>query len=221
MNPVFTIGRQLAETIAAHARVSHSEARKRAVQLLTECGIPDAGRRLDSYPHEFSGGMRQRVVIALALAGRPRLIIADEPTTALDVSIQAEILALLRGLTRELGVGIVLVTHDMGVIAEAADRVAVLYAGRVAEQGPVAEVLLRPRHPYTRALMGSIPEIGAALDRLPQIPGVMPRVGSAGLGCAFAPRCGDRLPVCEITVPKPVQITGGAVVSCWAQDGVR
>jgi peptide/nickel transport system ATP-binding protein len=176
-------------------------------------GIPDPDERLDAYPHEFSGGMRQRVVIALALAGAPRLIIADEPTTALDVSIQAQIIALLVGLARARGVGVMLITHDMGVIAEAADRVAVLYAGRLVEVGPVAEVLLRPRHPYTRGLVGAIPRIGAGLAVLPQIPGAMPRLDSLPEGCAFHPRCPLADARCRAERPAPRPL-GPVQVAC-------
>jgi len=218
LNPVFTIGHQIMQTIAAHSALSRSEQRARAVSLLSEVGIPAPEDRLDSYPHEFSGGMRQRVVIALALAGDPRLIIADEPTTALDVSIQAQILALLRGLTRRLGVGILLITHDMGVIAEAADRVVVLYAGRMAEEGPTAEVLTTPQHPYTQGLVGSIPEIGAGLDRLPQIPGAMPPVGARIPGCTFHPRCAEARDPCARTQPTPVRLANGVTVACWERS---
>ncbi len=214
LNPVFSVGRQLTETIQEHRGGTRAAARVRAIELLEACGIPAAAERLDSYPHAFSGGMRQRVVIALALAGDPRLIIADEPTTALDVSIQAQVLTLLRQLTSDMGVGIMLITHDMGVVAEVADRVAVLYAGRVAEQGPVREVLVNPRHPYTRALMGAIPEIGAGLARLPQISGAMPRAGQAGPGCAFAPRCAARIDICENTRPEPQECAEDVLVAC-------
>ena len=217
LNPVFTIGHQLMETIAAHSSLGRSEQHTRAIALLSEVGIPAPEDRLGSYPHEFSGGMRQRVVIALALAGNPRLIIADEPTTSLDVSIQAQILALLRGLARRLRVAILLITHDMGVIAEAADRVVVLYAGRVAEEGPTAEVLTTPQHPYTQGLVGSIPEIGAGLERLPQIPGAMPSVGARISGCAFHLRCAEANERCAQTQPAPETLANGVTVSCWAR----
>jgi peptide/nickel transport system ATP-binding protein len=217
LNPVFTIGRQLTQTISIHHTLNRADVQRRAISLLSEVGIPAPEERLSSYPHELSGGMRQRVVIAMALAGNPRLIIADEPTTALDVSIQAQILALLRELTRRLGVAILLITHDMGVIAEAADRVIVLYAGRVAEDGPAVEVLTRPRHPYTRGLVNSIPEIGAGLERLQQIPGAMPSVGASISGCAFHPRCEDALSVCSQTQPSPTARADGVTVACWAE----
>jgi peptide/nickel transport system ATP-binding protein len=214
LNPVFTVGQQLIQTIREHAPLGRAEARGRAVGLLAEVGISDPEARLDAYPHEFSGGMRQRVVIALALAGNPRLIIADEPTTALDVSIQAQIIALLRGLAQSRGVGVLLITHDMGVIAEAADRVAVFYAGRIAEIGAVADVLRTPRHPYTRGLVGAIPRIGAGLDVLPQIPGSMPRLDALPEGCAFNPRCplADARCRAERPVPRPL---GRVQVACF------
>ncbi len=213
LNPVFTIGQQLTQTIREHSPLTRTEARARAVALLREVGISDPEDRLEAYPHEFSGGMRQRVVIALALAGEPRLIIADEPTTALDVSIQAQIIALLVGLARSRGVGVMLITHDMGVIAEAADRVAVLYAGRLAEVGPVAEVLLHPRHPYTRGLVGAIPRIGAGLEALPQIPGAMPRLDALPDGCAFHPRCPLADAACRTERPA-LRALGPVQVAC-------
>src|SRR4051812_18317418 len=178
LNPLYTVGRQLVETIQTHLHVDAGQARARAIRLLQETGIPAAEQRIDQYPHQFSGGMRQRVVIALALAAEPKLIVADEPTTALDVSIQAQIIQLLKRLCRDHGAAVMLVTHDMGVIAETCDRVAVLYAGRVAEIGPVADVIHRPQHPYTAGLMGSIPSMEADRERLVQIDGSMPRLTS-------------------------------------------
>ncbi|MFN8701038.1 MAG: ABC transporter ATP-binding protein, partial [Rhodospirillales bacterium] len=176
LNPLYTVGRQLTETILTHLDMSESDARARAIGLLQDVGIPAAERRIDHYPHQFSGGMRQRVVIALALCANPRLIVADEPTTALDVSIQAQIITLIKRLCREHGTAVMLVTHDMGVIAETADRVAVMYAGRIAEIGPVRDVIQRAKHPYTEGLMGSIPKLGKAPARLAQIDGAMPRL---------------------------------------------
>jgi len=217
LNPVFTIGRQLIETIREHTGTDRAAAVERAVELLRQVGIPAARERLGSYPHEFSGGMRQRVVVALALAGNPRLIIADEPTTALDVSIQAQVIALLTKIARELNAGVILITHDMGVIAEAADRVAVMYAGRMVEVGAVEEVLRRPRHPYSQGLVSSIPEIGARLESLPQIAGAMPRVGALPDGCAFHPRCPKRLPVCAQTPPGQRTLPNGVTLACWAE----
>jgi len=218
LNPVFTIGRQLVETIRTHQRLSQRAARQRAAELLGAVGIPSPESRLASYPHEFSGGMRQRVVIALALAGEPKLLIADEPTTALDVSIQAQIIALLVSRARDIGAGVMLVTHDMGVIAEAADRVVVMYAGRVVETGPVAEVLHAPRHPYTAGLIASIPRIGAGLQMLPQIGGAMPRAGALPKGCAFHPRCARKMAVCESAVPPLGGAPGSShTVACFAE----
>ena len=201
LNPVLTVGEQLIETIQTHLKLSKDEARARAIDWLRRVGIPAPEARIDTYPHQYSGGMRQRVVIALALCAEPRLVIADEPTTALDVSVQAQIIALLRKLARETGVAVILVTHDMGVIAETADRVAVMYAGRIVEVGSVAEVLTEPRHPYTRGLMASIPRIGARPDVLPQIEGAMPRPSARPVGCAFAPRCPVRIEICGQTRP--------------------
>ena len=189
LNPLLKIGDQLTETMLAHLDISAQDARQRAIAALEEVGIPGASQRVDSYPHEFSGGMRQRVVIALALCAEPSLIIADEPTTALDVSVQAQIIALLKKLCRERGTAVMLITHDMGVIAEAADRVAVMYAGQLAELGPVREVLAAPIHPYTDGLMGSTPLASRGKDRLHQIPGAMPRLDALPTGCAFHPRC--------------------------------
>src|ERR1044071_6394981 len=176
LNPLYTIGQQLVETIRTHLDLGAGAAREHALALLREVGIAGAERRIDHYPHQFSGGMRQRAVIALALAANPRLVIADEPTTALDVSIQAQIIALLKRLCREHGTAIMLVTHDMGVIAETADRVAVMYAGRIVEIGPARTIIAEPHHPYPTGLMGSIPAVGQELERLPQIEGSMPRL---------------------------------------------
>ena len=189
LNPLFRIGEQLTETIQLHTGMNAAQARERAIALLVDVGIPAAERRIDAYPHQFSGGMRQRVVLALALAANPELIIADEPTTALDVSVQAQIIALMKRLCREHHVAIMLITHDMGVIAETADRVAVMYAGRIAEIGPVRDVIKHAHHPYTAGLMGSIPTLTAESERLTQIPGSMPRLTAIPAGCAFNPRC--------------------------------
>ncbi|MCH9013646.1 MAG: ABC transporter ATP-binding protein [Proteobacteria bacterium] len=214
LNPLYTIGRQLVETILTHAEMSPAQARKRAVELLVEVGIPAAERRIDAYPHQFSGGMRQRVVIALALCANPRLIIADEPTTALDVSVQAQIISLLKTLTREHGAAVMLVTHDMGVIAETADRVAVMYAGRLVEVGPVEEVIKRPKHPYTIGLMGSIPAIGHRIERLVQIEGAMPRLTDIPSGCAFHPRCPKAFERCRTARPDLVPVERSQA-ACW------
>jgi peptide/nickel transport system ATP-binding protein len=217
LNPLFSIGRQLTETIRTHLPLNADEARARAIELLEEVGIPAAARRIDHYPHHFSGGMRQRVVIALALAAKPRLIIADEPTTALDVSIQAQIIQLLKRLAREHGTAVMLVTHDMGVIAETADRVAVMYAGRIVEIGPVGEVIHRPAHPYTAGLMGSIPSIVDERTRLTQIDGAMPRLGAIPQGCAFHPRCRKVVLQCRVERPVLTQV-GATRAACWRPE---
>ena len=214
LNPLYTIGRQLVETIQTHLPVDAGEARARAIRLLQETGIPAAEQRIDQYPHQFSGGMRQRVVIALALAAEPQLIVADEPTTAIDVSIQAQIIALLKRLCKEHGAAIMLVTHDMGVIAETCDRVAVLYAGRVAEIGPVQDVIHRPRHPYTAGLMGSIPAMDEDRERLLQIDGAMPRLNAIPAGCAFNPRCPQVMARCRSERPELVD-AGATRAACW------
>ncbi|CAH2604991.1 murein tripeptide ABC transporter/oligopeptide ABC transporter ATP binding subunit OppD [Rhodovastum atsumiense] len=217
LNPLHSVGRQLVETMQTHLRLSDRDARERAVQWLEDVGIPAARRRIDAYPHEFSGGMRQRVVIALALCAEPRLIIADEPTTALDVSIQAQIIALLRRLTRDHGTSVMLVTHDMGVIAETADRVAVMYAGRIAEIGPVRDVVKHPAHPYTEGLMGSIPSLEHRVGRLRQIDGAMPRLNAIPPGCAFNPRCPRVFDRCHVERPDLLQ-AGATRAACWLHD---
>ncbi len=214
LNPLYTIGRQLTETIRTHLQVSAGEARRRAIRLLQETGIPAPEERLDQYPHQFSGGMRQRVVIALALAAEPRLIVADEPTTALDVSIQAQIISLLKGLCKKHGAAVMLITHDMGVIAETCDRVAVMYAGRIAEIGPVHDVIHAPAHPYTEGLMGSIPAMDEDRERLLQIDGSMPRLTAIPAGCAFNPRCKQAGARCVRERPELAQ-SGSSEVACW------
>ncbi|HXZ48219.1 MAG TPA: ABC transporter ATP-binding protein [Usitatibacter sp.] len=220
LNPLFTVGRQLVETIRTHLPLDEAAARRRATELLAEVGIPAPERRVDHYPHQFSGGMRQRVVIALALCANPRLVIADEPTTALDVSIQAQIITLIKRLCREHGTAVMLVTHDMGVIAETADRVAVMYAGRIVEIGPVQAVIHDPQHPYTAGLMGSIPTVGAALGRLPQIEGSMPRLDAIPAGCPFHPRCPRAFERCRAARPElmPANRTRAA---CWLNSPER
>jgi peptide/nickel transport system ATP-binding protein len=217
LNPLYTVGRQLVETIQTHLELDAAQARERAVDLLRSTGIPAPEQRVDHYPHQFSGGMRQRVVIALALAAEPRLIVADEPTTALDVSIQAQIIALIRSLCRERGTAVILVTHDMGVIAETADRVAVMYAGRIAEIGPVADVIHKPQHPYTIGLMGSIPSIGETRERLAQIDGAMPRLNAIPQGCAFNPRCPQAFAACRERRPELLE-AGASRAACWLHD---
>lgn len=218
LNPLYTVGRQLAETMTTHLPITPAEARKRAIVWLDLVGIPAAAQRIDSYPHEFSGGMRQRVVIALALCAEPRLIVADEPTTALDVSIQAQIIALLKSLAREKGTAMMLVTHDMGVIAETADRVAVMYAGRIAEIGPVRNVVKQASHPYTVGLMGSIPPLDRRVERLAQIDGAMPRLSAIPKGCAYNPRCPKVFARCSQDRPDLLP-AGATQAACWLYAG--
>ncbi len=214
LNPIYTVGRQLVETMRTHLDISEAEARSRAIQLLAEVGIPAPERRVDHYPHQFSGGMRQRVVIALALCAGPRLVIADEPTTALDVSIQAQIIALLKRLCRDHHTAVMLITHNMGVIADTADRVAVMYAGRIVEIGPVRDVVKKAQHPYTKGLMGSIPKVGQDVQSLTQIEGSMPRLTEIPPGCAFNPRCPYAFDRCRSERPELME-AGSTRAACW------
>jgi peptide/nickel transport system ATP-binding protein len=214
LNPLYTVGHQLIETIQAHLPVSHAEARKRAIDLLKDTGIPAAEQRIEHYPHQFSGGMRQRVVIALALAAQPQLIVADEPTTALDVSIQAQIISLLKNICHDRGAAVMLITHDMGVIAETCDRVAVMYAGRIVETGPVHQVINHPNHPYTAGLMASIPDMAVDRERLNQIDGAMPRLNAIPAGCAYNPRCPHVVARCRTERPE-LMPTSGTQAACW------
>jgi peptide/nickel transport system ATP-binding protein len=217
LNPLLRVGDQLVETILTHTSLTQRQARDRAIELLAEVGIPAPERRIDGYPHEFSGGMRQRVVIALALCAGPSLVIADEPTTALDVSVQAQIIAVLKRLTRDHGAAVMLITHDMGVIAETADRVAVMYAGRIAEIGKVGEVVRQPLHPYAKGLMAAIPTLEGRVTRLAQIPGAMPRLSAIPRGCAFNPRCPNVFDRCRIERPPPLTL-GDRQAACWLYD---
>ncbi len=217
LNPLYSVGRQLIETITTHLPVSQVEARERAIQLLRDTGIPAAEQRIDHYPHQFSGGMRQRVVIALALAAEPQLIVADEPTTALDVSIQAQIITLLKTICKERGAAVMLITHDMGVIAETCDRVAVMYAGRIAEIGPVHDVINHPAHPYTKGLMACIPDMTADRERLHQIDGAMPRLNAIPKGCAYNPRCDRGFDRCHEQRPD-LMPAGATQAACWLHD---
>ena len=217
LNPLYTIGRQLVETITTHLDMTPQQARERAIELLQEVGITAAERRIEHYPHQFSGGMRQRVVIALALCANPRLVIADEPTTALDVSIQAQIITLLKKMCSVHGAAVMLITHDMGVIAETADRVAVMYAGRIAEIGSVKDVIKHARHPYTAGLMGSIPKVGEHVERLTQIDGAMPRLNAIPPGCAFNPRCPKAFERCKRERPDLLP-AGRSRAACWLYD---
>jgi peptide/nickel transport system ATP-binding protein len=218
LDPLYRIGEQLIETIETHTDKRGAASRKRAIDLLADVGIPAPETRIDNYPHQFSGGMRQRVVVALALAADPELIIADEPTTALDVSVQAQVIALLKRLCRERGTAIMLITHDMGVIAETADRVAVMYSGRIVEIGKVRDVVKHPQHPYTHGLMTAIPSLTGDPDaRLEQIPGSMPRLGAIPEGCAFNPRCSFRFERCPAERPA-VYATSRSQASCFLLD---
>ena len=216
LNPVFTVGHQMTEALTLQRGVSQREARERAVALLDQVGIPSAAKRLRAYPHELSGGMRQRVMIALAISGRPRLLLADEPTTALDVTIQDQILVLLRQIRDETGMSIVLVSHDMGLIAQTCDRVAVMYAGRIVEVGPVADLFYQPEHPYTQALLGAIPRIDGAESRgeLRAIPGQPPDVRELPSGCPFAPRCPHVREGCELVSMELEPVAPGHVTAC-------
>jgi peptide/nickel transport system ATP-binding protein len=214
LNPVFTVGDQIAESVMRHRGLTASQARTRAKDMLEKVRVPDAGRRLDAYPHELSGGMRQRVMIAMALANDPALIIADEPTTALDVTIQAQILALVASLQKETGAAMILITHDLGVVAEVADRVAVMYAGRIVEQGPVRALFDDPQHPYTIGLMGSMPSNGPRGERLATIPGRVPTPAEMPTGCRFTTRCPFALQACRDDRPALRLMTPGHAAAC-------
>ena len=217
LNPLYSVGRQLIETITTHLPMNAAQARRRAIELLQDTGIPAAEQRIDHYPHQFSGGMRQRVVIALALAAEPKLIVADEPTTALDVSIQAQIITLLKSICKDRGAAVMLITHDMGVIAETCDRVAVMYAGRVAEIGPVHEVINHPAHPYSAGLMACIPDMSEDRENLHQIDGAMPRLNAIPGGCAFNPRCTQAFSTCRERRPDLMR-AGPTQAACWLHD---
>ena len=218
LNPVLTIGQQLIETIRTHLPLSANEARERAVSLLTEVGINSPRQRIDQYPHQLSGGMRQRVVIALALCVDPQLVIADEPTTALDVSVQAQVLGVLRRLCEQHGTAVMLITHDMGVVAEVCSRVAVMYAGRIVETGPIAQVVRHPQHPYTRGLIQSIPSMSERREYLTQIDGAMPRLNALPQGCAFHSRCLHASAQCRDHQPK-MQQRHQAELACFHPQG--
>ena len=214
LNPVFTIGDQIAEPLRLHRGLDRQSARKAALELLQRVEIPDGARRIDEYPHQLSGGMRQRVMIAIALACRPKLLIADEPTTALDVTIQAQILDLLRNLQREFGMAVMLITHDLGVVAEFADRALVMYAGRVVERAPVRSLFKAPAHPYTRGLLASMPPISGARTRLHAIAGAVPQPAAMPAGCRFAPRCAQAMPACRLAVPSGIALAADHSVNC-------
>ena len=215
LNPLLTVGTQITESLRAHTALDRRARRLRAVEILDMVGIPGASGRLDDYPHQFSGGMRQRVMIAIALAARPRLLLADEPTTALDVTIQAQILDLIAGLARDLDMGVILVTHDLGVVAQSCDRVAVMYAGRLVEEGPVRTVLGASRHPYTVGLMQSVPQDVAPRTPLYSIPGTPPSLWALPPGCAFAPRCPRSDAACAARAPGLERLAPGHAAACY------
>ena len=215
LNPLQSIGRQIGEMLALHTPLSPADRRKRSIELLREVGIPNPEDRLENYPHQFSGGMRQRVVIAIALAANPKLIIADEPTTALDVTVQAQILALMENLVKRFGSALILITHDLAVVSEMTHRVAVMYCGRVVEEGPTRELVRHPFHPYTKGLLESIPRLsGERSRRLPQIPGMVPSLFDLPPGCSFAPRCGYATELCRKEAPRMRAVAPGRKVSC-------
>jgi peptide/nickel transport system ATP-binding protein len=214
LNPVFTIGNQIEETLLVHGRATRRTARDKAIELLEAVKVPEPQRRVRDYPHQLSGGLRQRALIAMSLACEPAVVIADEPTTALDVTIQAQILELLRDLQRRLGLALVLITHDLGVVAEMADRVAVMYAGRIVEEAPVRTLFSEPKHPYTRGLMGSMPG-GRPGSRLVAIPGTVPPLGALPPGCCFTPRCPDRFEPCPTAHPGITDFGNGQRVKCY------
>jgi peptide/nickel transport system ATP-binding protein len=222
LTPVYTVGWQIGEQLRAHERLTRKQARARTVELLTEVGISNAGRRVDDYPHQFSGGMRQRVMIAMALSCNPSLLIADEPTTALDVTIQAQILELMKRLQRDYGSSILLITHDMGVVSELAERVAVMYAGSIVEEGPKAAVFREPQHPYTWGLLGSIPRVGRPrVRRLAAIPGTPPSLLAPPEGCRFAPRCPHRFDRCSIRPELLPRVEAGRADACHLDPAIR
>lgn len=221
LNPIFTIGDQITETLRAHERGSRASLQARALEMLERVGIPSAARRMDDYPHQLSGGQRQRVMIAMALACRPRLLIADEPTTALDVTIQAQILDLLLDLRKELGMAVIIITHNMGVIAETADRVLVMYAGRIVEQAPVETIFDRPLHPYTKGLLSCVPSLEGELDRLQAIPGALPDPRRRPAGCRFAPRCGYAVPECAEGIPPLARFAPEHLAACIRAGSIQ
>jgi oligopeptide transport system ATP-binding protein len=218
LNPLLSVGRQITESVREHQRIDRRRAKTRAIEMLRLVGVPEAERRINSFPHEFSGGMRQRVMIAMALANNPKLLIADEPTTALDVTIQAQILDLIRALSREFGTAVIIITHDLGVVAGIADKIAVMYGGRVVETGTVAEIFEKPTHPYTFALLQSIPRLDTPRgEELKPIPGSPPELINPPPGCPFVPRCPNALEKCRVEMPplNTVQLDGGHCAACW------
>jgi peptide/nickel transport system ATP-binding protein len=220
LNPLFTIGEQLMEGILIHQNITKKEAAKKSIQIMKEVGLPRAEELMKQYPHQLSGGMRQRVVIAMALTCNPKLIIADEPTTALDVTIQAQILTLMKDINKERNTAIMLITHDLGVVAEVCDRVIVMYAGKVVEEGEVKEIFRNPQHPYTRGLLHSIPQLDVKKERLYSIKGTVPKPGTIKDGCAFYKRCDEAENRCQILSPKLTETSASHSVRCWLYDEV-
>ncbi len=218
LNPVFRVGHQIAAAIRVHQSVSQAEARRLTIQLLDKAGIPSPEERVDDYPHQMSGGMRQRAMIAMALACNPALLIADEPTTALDVTIQAQILDLLRALQAETGMAILLITHDLGIVAETADTVAIMYAGKIVEQASAADLFASPKHPYTQGLFASVPKLTETRERLETIPGQVPPATRFPSGCRFHPRCTHCMEVCKSKTPGTTAVSDGHTVACWLYD---
>jgi len=221
LNPVFRVGDQIAATIRLHRGVSKTEARAQTIALLEQVGIPSPEERVDDYPHQMSGGMRQRVMIAMALACNPHLLIADEPTTALDVTIQAQILELLKSLQAQHGMAILLITHDLGIVAETADSVAIMYAGKIVEEAAVGELFANPKHPYTVGLFGSLPKMSDTREPLQTIPGQVPAATRFPSGCRFHPRCPHCMEVCKTTIPATTIAAPGHTVACWLYDGTE
>lgn len=215
LNPTITVGKQIAEGLVLHHGMNATQALEQAKEMLQLVGIPHPEKRLNQYPHEFSGGMRQRVMIAIALACRPKLLIADEPTTALDVTIQDQIMNLMRNLQKQLGMAIILITHDLGVVAGLCSKVVVMYAGQIMEIGPVGEIYYNPQHPYTKGLLASVPKIKKEKERLTSIPGTPPDLLNPPQGCPFAPRCGEAMRVCWECCPQETEVTPGHRVACW------
>ncbi|WP_408010710.1 ABC transporter ATP-binding protein [Pseudalkalibacillus sp. A8] len=218
LNPTMTVGKQIMEGLRIHQKMSKSQATTRALELLKLVGIPNAEARMKQYPHQFSGGMRQRVVIAIALACNPKILIADEPTTALDVTIQAQILDLMRDLQDKTGTAIILITHDLGVVANAAQRVAVMYGGQIVETGTVDEIFYKPKHPYTWGLLASMPKLGASGSELIAIPGSPPDLSDPPKGCPFAARCPHAMKVCVDNMPDHTEVSGTHKAACWLLD---
>lgn len=218
LDPVYTVGSQIGETIMRHEKVSRSVAAERALALFQKVRIPSPERRLANYPHEMSGGMLQRAMIAMALACNPKVLLADEPTTALDATVQIQILLLIRELQREYGLSVIFVTHDIGVAAEVADRIAVMYAGRIVEEGLAGDIIRNPRHPYTKGLLGARVELATGRDRLITIPGAPPDLAAMPPGCAFAPRCAQVTDLCRMQVPPLVRLSGGVGVACLVSN---